>query len=260
MRGHAIECRINAEDVGKGFLPTPGVITSYEEPSGPGVRVDSGIRAGDEISGLYDPLIAKLIVHDMDRETARLRMLRALAEFRIAGPPTLLGFHLALLSEPCFVAGDGCHGLVESEELAQRAQELSDRLSHQTTMVSRAPDGARTRERLVAVEVDGRAFDVRLRTSEPPWAALGRRRRERSATASGVGTGAVLSPMQGTVLSVLVTAGDTVSVGQVLCVVEAMKMENEIASPHEGLVGQLAVVPGQGVASGQLICVVESAE
>jgi acetyl-CoA/propionyl-CoA carboxylase biotin carboxyl carrier protein len=258
LRGHAIECRINAEDVGKGFLPAPGVITAYEEPSGPGVRVDSGVRAGDEISGLYDPLIAKLIVHDMDRETARRRMLRALGEFRIEGPLTLLGFHLALLSEPCFIAGDACHGLVDSEELAQRAQEMTDQLSHQATRVPRASDGSRpTRERLVAVEIDGRAFDVRLHTTEPLWAALGRRRRERSETAAGAGTGAVLSPMQGTVLSVLVTSGDTVAVGQVLCVVEAMKMENEITSPHQGLVGELAVVPGQGVASGQLICVVE---
>ena len=105
LRGHAIECRINAEDVGKGFLPAPGLITAYEEPSGPGVRVDSGVRAGDEISGLYDPMIAKLIVHDTNRETARKRMLRALAEFRIEGPPTLLGFHAALLTEPCFVGG-----------------------------------------------------------------------------------------------------------------------------------------------------------
>ena len=121
LRGHAIECRINAEDVTKGFLPAPGRITAYEEPSGPGVRVDSGVRAGDEISGLYDPMIAKLIVVDSDRELARRRMLRALAEFRIEGPPTLVGFHRALLEHPCFIAGETCHGIVESEELAQRA-------------------------------------------------------------------------------------------------------------------------------------------
>ncbi len=133
LRGHAIECRINAEDVGKGFLPAPGVITAYEEPSGPGVRVDSGVRAGDEISGLYDPMIAKLIVHDTNRETARRRMLRALAEFRIEGPPTLLGFHAALLTEPCFIDGGTCHGLVESEELAQRAEEMTESFSHRTT-------------------------------------------------------------------------------------------------------------------------------
>ena len=258
LRGHAIECRINAEDVGKGFLPAPGVITAYEEPSGPGVRVDSGVRAGDEISGLYDPMIAKLIVHDTDRETARRRMLRALAEFRIEGPPTLLGFHAALLSEPCFIAGETCHGLVESEELAQRAEEMTDLFSHRTTTITGSPDGMQTRERVVAVEVDGRSFDVRLHTTEPPWAALGRRRRERSAAGGAAGSGAVTSPMQGTLLKVLVAEGDPVTAGQVICVIEAMKMENEIAAPHAGAVTDLAVTAGQAIANGQLICVVAS--
>ena len=124
LRGHAIECRINAEDVSKGFLPAPGRITGYREPSGPGVRIDSGVVAGSEITGLYDPMIAKLIVLGIDREHARLRMLRALEEFAIGGLPTLLGFHRALLTEPCFIAGETCHGLVESEALAARAGEL----------------------------------------------------------------------------------------------------------------------------------------
>ena len=114
LRGHAIECRVNAEDVSKGFLPAPGRITAYREPAGPGVRVDSGVEAGDEVSGLYDPMIAKLIVHDVDREHAIARMLRALAEFRIEGTPTLIGFHLALLEHPCFRAGGTCDGVVES--------------------------------------------------------------------------------------------------------------------------------------------------
>jgi len=258
LRGHAIECRINAEDVGKGFLPSPGLITAYEEPSGPGVRVDSGVRAGDEISELYDPMIAKLIVYDTNRETARRRMLRALAEFRIEGPPTLLGFHAALLTEPRFIDGDACHGLVESEELAQRAEEMTELFSHRTTRVAGSPDGTspRTRERVVAVEVDGRTFDVRLHTTEPPWASLGRRRRERSAV-TGAGSGAaVVSPMQGTILKVLVANGDLVAAGQVICVVEAMKMENEIAASRDGVVTELGLAPGQGVTSGELICVV----
>src|SRR5207302_11386046 len=125
--GHSIECRINAEDVSAGFLPAPGLIRHYREPSGPGVRVDSGVTAGSEISPQYDPLIAKLVVHDEDREHARRRMLRALDEFVIAGPATLIGFHKALLSHPCFVEGATCHGLVESELIAERAGELSHR-------------------------------------------------------------------------------------------------------------------------------------
>ena len=124
LRGHAIECRINAEDVSRGFLPTPGLVTGYREPSGPGVRVDSGIGAGNEVSGVYDPMIAKLIVHGVDREHARRRMLRALDEFLIEGPTTLIGFHKALLSHECFVRGETCHGLVESDELAARAAAL----------------------------------------------------------------------------------------------------------------------------------------
>ena len=124
LRGHAIECRINAEDVAQGFLPAPGLVTAYREPSGPGVRVDSGVAAGNEVSGVYDPMIAKLIVHGVDREHARMRMLRALDEFVIEGPKTLLGFHKALLSHECFVRGETCHGLVESQELAERAAAL----------------------------------------------------------------------------------------------------------------------------------------
>src|SRR5213079_2460172 len=123
--GHSIECRINAEEVAHAFRPAPGRITAYREPAGPGVRVDSGVVAGSEISALYDPMIAKLIVHDIDREHARRRMLRALDEFEIGGVTTLLGFHRALLRHPCFVEGATCEGVVESELLAEQAQELS---------------------------------------------------------------------------------------------------------------------------------------
>src|SRR4029077_5272891 len=124
LRGHAIECRINAEDVSRGFLPTPGLVTTYHEPAGPGVRVDSGVAAGREVSGAYDPMIAKLIVHGVDREHARRRMLRALDEFQIEGPKTLIGFHRALLSNECFIRGETCAGVVESDELAALASEL----------------------------------------------------------------------------------------------------------------------------------------
>src|ERR671936_673535 len=124
--GHALECRINAEDVGNGFLPAPGTIARYREPAGPGVRVDSGVVSGSEVSGLYDPLIAKLIVHGVDREHARRRMLRALDEFAVGGVPTLVPFHKALLGHPCFIEAGTCVGLVESELMAARAEELEN--------------------------------------------------------------------------------------------------------------------------------------
>jgi len=257
LRGHAIECRINAEDVAHGFRPSPGRITAYSEPSGIGVRVDSGVDAGDEISDLYDPMIAKLIVHDVDRERARHRMLRALDEFVIEGPATLLGFHKALLTTACFVDGETCYGIVESEELAKRAQELEAR-SREKTDVGLSSDGSRgrTRERLVAVEVDGRRHEVRLQTAEPPWADLARRHKERSKGLTGAETGAVSSPMQGTVLAVNVADGDAIEAGGLICVVEAMKMENEIVSHRDGVVSGLTVSPGEQVTHGQLICVV----
>jgi acetyl-CoA/propionyl-CoA carboxylase biotin carboxyl carrier protein len=259
LRGHAIECRVNAEDASNGFLPSPGRITSYREPAGPGVRVDSGVEEGAEILPLYDPMIAKLITHGSDREHARRRMLRALAEFEIGGVTTLLGFHRALLEHPCFVAGETCHGVVESEQLAQRAQDLSkeDMYAHVTTTVARASDG-RLRERVRAVELDGRRYDVRILEPEPPWRELARRRRERARGAhhGAGGRDAVVSPMQGTVLAVEVADGDEVVAGQVLCVVEAMKMENEVHAHRGGVVRELSVAPGQPVTTGQVICVV----
>jgi acetyl-CoA/propionyl-CoA/long-chain acyl-CoA carboxylase, biotin carboxylase, biotin carboxyl carrier protein len=255
LNGHAIECRINAEDVGNGFLPAPGKITVYREPSGPGVRVDSGVVTGSEISQLYDPMIAKLVVHGVDRDHARRRMLRALDEFAIGGVKTLLGFHKALLTHPCFIQGETCHGLVESELMAARAAELENGRS-----VAEPGGATAMRESVRAVEVDGRRFEVRLLRPEPPFAELARRRRERarSGGASGAGKDAVVSPMQGTVLAVEVAEGDEVEAGQVLCIVEAMKMENEVHAHRAGRVTGLSVAPGQPVKTGQVICVVAS--
>jgi acetyl-CoA/propionyl-CoA carboxylase biotin carboxyl carrier protein len=250
LRGHAIECRINAEDATHGFLPSPGLVTAYREPAGPGVRVDSGVAAGSEVSGEYDPLMAKLIVHGVDREHARRRMLRALDEFVIGGPKTLIGFHKALLEHECFVRGETCHGLVESEELAARVVELEP-----PTAVTSA--NGRTTERLRTVEVDGRRFEVRTLEPEQPWRELARKRNERVRGGGASGSDAIVSPMQGTVLSVDVADGDTVETGQVLCVVEAMKMENEVCAPHGGVVAQLSVATGEPVGAGQVICVLE---
>jgi acetyl-CoA/propionyl-CoA carboxylase, biotin carboxylase, biotin carboxyl carrier protein len=259
LRGHAIECRVNAEDVARGFLPAPGRIESYREPGGLGVRVDSGVAAGDEISDLYDPLIAKLVVHDVDRESARRRALRALEEFDLRGPKTLIGFHRALLSHPCFVAGETCRDLTESEELAKRAQELEEeQLSHMTTRIAAASDGSlRTRARVVEVELDGRRHEIRLHDPEPAWAELARRHKERSKGLRGEVAGSVVSPMQGTVLEVTVAEGDAITAGALICVVEAMKMENEIVAHRDGVVAELRIRPGQQVAEGELIGVID---
>jgi acetyl-CoA/propionyl-CoA carboxylase biotin carboxyl carrier protein len=254
LSGHAIECRINAEDPSNGFLPTPGRITSYREPGGPGVRVDSGVVAGSEVAGLYDPLIAKLIVHGVDREHARRRMLRALDEYEIGGITTLLGFHRALLEHPCFVDGKTCHGVVESEELAARAQELS---KQQAAVPSAAGNGAPTRAQRFAIEVDGRRYDVETLVPEPPHAELARRRHERVHGSAHTGAkDAVVTPMQGTVLAVEVAEGDEVEAGQVLCIVEAMKMENEVAAHRGGTVKELHVAEGQAVKADEVIAVI----
>jgi acetyl-CoA/propionyl-CoA carboxylase, biotin carboxylase, biotin carboxyl carrier protein len=261
LRGHAIECRINAEDASRGFLPSPGVVRSYREPGGIGVRVDSGVRAGDSISDLYDPLVAKVVVHDVDREHARRRMLRALEEFVIEGTTTLVGFHRALLASRCFVEGGTCTGIVESEELAQLAKELeADQLSHRTTSISPGADGraSATRGQVVEVEIDGRRHEVRVHAPEPPWAVLARRHKERRKGLSAEASGAVSSPMQGTVLDVRVADGDRIEAGALICVVEAMKMENEITSHRDGVVTGLRVAAGQAIAHGDLICVIES--
>jgi acetyl-CoA/propionyl-CoA carboxylase, biotin carboxylase, biotin carboxyl carrier protein len=206
------------------------------------------------VSELYDPLIAKLCVWDTDRERARLRMLRALGELVVEGVPTLIGFHRALLSHPCFIAGSTCEGVVESEPLARRAAELT------SPGRSAGPVPAHSVGRVLGAEVDGRRYEVTLLVPEPPYAELARRRRGRVSDGAGLGRGAareaVVSPMQGTVLAVEVADGDEVREGQVLCVVEAMKMENEITAHRHGLVTELSVAPGEAVHTGQVICVV----
>jgi acetyl-CoA/propionyl-CoA carboxylase biotin carboxyl carrier protein len=257
LNGHAIECRINAEDPSNGFLPAPGRITGYREPSGPGVRVDSGVDSGREVVALYDPLIAKLCVHGVDRDHARRRMLRALGEYQIDGVATLLGFHRALLRHPCFVRDGACHGVVESQDLAEKAEQLS----HSTTTLSSPSDvGGTLQERRVQAELDGRRYDLKLLIPEPPHAELARRRRQRTRAGGTHGTAkdAVVSPMQGTVLAVEVVEGDEVEAGQVLCIVEAMKMENEIAAHRAGRVAGLSVTAGELVKTGQVICMVET--
>ncbi|HEY2543339.1 MAG TPA: biotin/lipoyl-containing protein, partial [Gaiellaceae bacterium] len=222
-----------------------GLVTAYREPSGPGVRVDSGVDAGREVVAAYDPMISKLIVHGVDREHARRRMLRALGEYVVEGPTTLIPFHVALLEHECFVRGETCAGIVESLDVSDGRGPRLDV----------APEG-RTVDRVRTVEVDGRRFRVRVTEPEAPWIELARRRRERVTAGAHGGTDVVVSPMQGTVLSVAVADGDEVEAGALICIVEAMKMENEVHAHRAGTVTDLSVAAGQSVATGQVICVI----
>jgi acetyl-CoA/propionyl-CoA carboxylase, biotin carboxylase, biotin carboxyl carrier protein len=260
LRGHAIECRINAEDASKNFAPAPGKIGSYIEPAGPFVRVDSGAEEGYEVLPLYDPMIAKLIVWDVDRDASTRRMLRALGEYEIVGLKTLIPFHKALLASEQWAAGGTCRDLVEDrqwlKELAFPKPERRD---------SDEPETARV-ERDYAVEVSGRRFDVKV-IGEPPTpngaapAGGGMKqapRRERKGGGSGGGPpGAIISPLQGTVLRVAVEKGAQVDEGALVCVIEAMKMENEITAPSAGTVEELTVSEGGSVATGDTIAVIQ---
>jgi acetyl-CoA/propionyl-CoA carboxylase biotin carboxyl carrier protein len=259
VRGSAIECRINAEAAHKKFAPAPGTITRYREPAGPGVRVDSGVEEGSEISPLYDPMIAKLIVSAVDRETATKRMLRALDEFEIEGVTTLIPFHEALLRSEQWARGETCRDLVEdSAWLKSLAPEPAAPPSEEGE--------EETVERDYTVEVSGRRFDVKV--IGPPaqpgsinsTAARRPPKRERSGGA-GVSTdgagGALISPLQGTVLRVNVEKGQAVDAGAVVCVIEAMKMENEITAPVAGKVEELSVTEGASVSTGDKIAVIK---
>jgi len=247
LRGHSIQCRINAEDPLRDFVPTPGRITRYVEPSGPGVRVDSGVVEGSVISDLYDPMIAKLVVLGADRDHARRRMLRALSEFEVEGVHSLIPIHEAILKHPDFAAGGTLREFVEGGGYARSTAPVGAELNG-------ARPAAEREARTVPVEVDGRRFVVTVVEPEHPGRTRLRARRaaiaERAARQQGA-VDVVRSPMQGTVLKVNPEVGDEVAVGQVLVVVEAMKMENEIVAHDAGRVEEIAVAPGDQVTSGQ---------
>ncbi len=264
-RGHAFECRINAEDATKRFLPSPALITAYREPTGPGVRVDSGVRAGTQIAEIYDPMVAKLIVWDVDREAARRRMLRALDEYVVEGPATLIPFHKWLFGLDEFIAGGACH-----DELARLADVPTPLPTPEREPLGGLGDTAVAAEpqvvREFVAEVDGRRFGVRLRlpASQAGAGAPAPAPRTRSRGTHSAGSGkagqpseAVTTPMQGTVLRVLVAEGQAVAEGDVICVVEAMKMENEVAAHRAGVVKQLSVAEGQSVDADQVIAIVD---
>src|SRR3954454_7779659 len=261
LRGHAIECRINAEDASKNFAPAPGQITSYREPAGPGVRVDSGVTAGSEITPMYDPMVAKLIVWDVDRERATARMLRALAEYEIGGLKTLIPFHVALLQTEQWAAGETCRDLLEDREW------LKALAFHKPEKTEAAGgDADETVEETYTVEVSGRKFDVRVIgppfggavNGAAPAGASKPQRAQRADSGTGAGADELVSPLQGNMWKVLVEQGQTVEEGQLVCIIEAMKMENEITAHKAGVVSELAVKEGEPIASGATIAVISS--
>ncbi len=262
LRGHAIECRINAEDASKNFAPAPGKIGRYVEPSGPGVRVDSGVAEGGEVSPMYDPMVAKLIVWDANREQATQRMLRALAEFEIEGLKTLIPFHQALLATENWAKGDTCKELLEDKKWLKT-------LAFPPPAPPSEDDEGETVEQTYAVEVSGKRFDVRV--VGPPFAGGGvaagngsapagraaPKRGERKSS-SGGGPDTLPAPLQGNMWKVLVKQGDTVEEGQLLCIIEAMKMENEITAHKAGTIVDLPISEGAPIQAGAPIATIKS--
>jgi acetyl-CoA/propionyl-CoA carboxylase biotin carboxyl carrier protein len=258
LHGHAIECRINAEDASKNFAPAPGTVAHYREPSGPGVRVDSGVVSGTEITPLYDPMVAKLIVWDADRERATRRMLRALEEYEIEGVKTLIPFHKAIMASEQWANGETCRDLIEDrkwlKELAFPKVEKP------------ADDGAEIEERSYTVEVSGKRFEVVVHGEAIAAAASAQNgakaaapRRERKASSGGGGGADTLpSPLQGNVWKVLVEEGAQVEEGALICIIEAMKMENEIFAHKAGKVAELPIKEGGAVKSGDTLAVIKS--
>jgi acetyl-CoA/propionyl-CoA carboxylase biotin carboxyl carrier protein len=265
MRGHAIECRINAEDASKNFAPAPGRIGAYKEPAGPGVRVDSGCEAGSEISPMYDPMIAKLIVWDADRSAATARMVRALSEYEIGGLKTLLPFHTAILQTDQWANAETCRDLIEDKKWLKTLA-----FPPAEPAASDEDEPAEKVEQSYTVEVSGKRFDVRV--IGPPFegsangaaaapAGAARQappRRERAGGAGGGGGGgdSLVSPIQGTVLKVAVEQGAAVEEGALIAVIEAMKMENEITAHKAGTVSELPIAVGAAVTTGDTIAVI----
>ena len=249
-RGPAIEVRLNAEDAANDFAPSPGVVTAYEEPGGPGVRVDSSLKGPGVVPEAYDPLFAKLIVRGTDRWDALRRLRRALSEFRVEGISTTLPFHRALLEDEVFISGGYTTGFV--------AERLSS-MEIETPPVPAAGEAQGKEGREVEVEVNGKLFRVRLyeerdaaREKGPPL-----RRKVGVAQRASMGGGAILAPMQGTIVKVLVKEGQEVAADAAVCVLEAMKMESEGRVQRAGRIREVLVEAGKTVRSGEPLVVLE---
>ena len=284
LRGHAVEYRINAENPAEDFAPTPGTLSTYDPPGGIGVRIDDGVRQGDEISGDYDSMIAKLIVHAGDREECLARSRRALAEFEVEGLHTTIPFHRLMLDDAAFREGTHDTDYLDEAIGAERIAEAVERWGPAEVGGGEGPAPV---ERTFTVEVDGKRFEVDLAERNPPAGATGRAaggasggggsaaRSGGSDSASGSGGGSsgsgssaaatdvagdgetVSAEMQGTILDVAVAEGDAVEAGDVLCVLEALKMENDVIAATGGTVSQVLVEAGQSVDMGDPLVVLE---
>jgi acetyl-CoA/propionyl-CoA carboxylase biotin carboxyl carrier protein len=262
LRGWSIECRINAEAAHKNYAPAPGPIgDSYHEPSGPGIRVDSGVEAGGEVTPMYDPMVAKLIVWDVDREKATRRMLRALDEYDSGGLTTLIPFHKKILATEQWARGETCRDLMEDKEW------LKTTAPEDTSPPEPSEDGGEVVTRDYKVEVSGKLFDVKVIGQAPaggvaaaPAAGGGKKPPKRERKGGGgpsASSEALPSPLQGTILKVAVEQGAEVSEGDLICVIEAMKMENEITAHRSGKVEELPIAEGAAVGSGDTLAVIK---
>ena len=241
IRGHSIEFRINGEDPGRSFLPAPGRITEWVIPTGPGVRVDAGFKNGDTIGGNFDSLLAKLVVTGATREQAIERARRALAEFSIEGLATALPFHRAIVEDPAFTQDFKIYtSYIENEFINDIPMYHAPVVPLETHM---AP------EQLVA-EVNGKRFEVLVHAPKP----VVKRHRAKQSMAGGAGGSALASPMQGTVVKIAVNEGDRVEIGDLVIVLEAMKMEQPLMAHKAGVISNLSAVIGATVSSGTALC------
>ena len=254
-RGHAFEFRINGEDAGSNFMPAPGAITKYVEPSGPGVRMDSGVREGSVVGGQFDSMLAKLIVFGETREEALQRSRRALSEYVIEGMPTVVPFHRHIVENPAFV-GDDTHFDVYTKWIEE---EWENPIPPYVDPADAEEAEEATPNQKVVVEIDGRRVeialpgDLALAGGGAGGAKKKAKKRRSGGSKAGVSGDAVAAPMQGTVIKVNVEKGQEVAEGEVVVVLEAMKMENPVKAHKSGVVTDLAVSAGEGVTKGSVM-------
>ncbi|MCZ2806457.1 ATP-grasp domain-containing protein [Modestobacter sp. VKM Ac-2983] len=254
-RGHSFEFRINAEDAGRNFMPAPGPVTRLEIPQGPGVRWDSGVETGGEVAGAFDSMLAKLIVTGATRDEALQRARRALAELVVEGMPTVVPFHRAVVADPAFT----------SEPFTVHTRWIETEWDNQVQPYGPAAETDEPEPRqTVVVEVGGRRLEVSL----PAGLAAGgaapgagaAKPRKRSGGGSAASGDSLTAPMQGTIVKVAVTDGATVAAGDLVVVLEAMKMEQPIAAHKAGTVSGLSAEVGASVTSGAILCTIADAE